>query len=218
MVWSRPLDPCRSPRRGRAAGGQAIGRPLSPLPARVPRKRPRDPRASLFPDRLALLPPRGRNVVPSGSVVGSLSPAPPPTLRLPRSVCRAVGVVGGGGAPFCPVPASRVSCPPRPCPGTWIVAFRRVGLKTPGGVALPSPGSGGTVGRRGASSGSLGLLDPIRGRSRGCGWWREPPLWAPVGLAPRVRPSRAVAGGRAPCPSVLFPARSRPFTLASVLC
>ena len=104
-------------------------------------------------------------------------------------VCRGVGRGGFSGASAAAPPLS----------GYLAVAFRRVGLKTPGGVVLPPPGSGGRWGPRGVAApggGSLGLPVPSAAPRRGRG--PGAPSRAPVGLGPRARlaPSwGAVAAG-----------------------
>ena len=95
---------------------------------------------------------------------------------------------------------------PRPLSGYLATASRRVGLKTPGGVASPSPGSGGRRGPQGAVAAA-----PSDSRSRGgrlpfprhaavAGVW-EPPLGA-RGARLRVPGSPVRRRSRASCLSV----------------
>lgn len=124
-----------------------------------------------------------------------------------------------------PVPMPRFSglaCPPRSCPGYLAVAFRRGGLKTPGGSPCRPQGRGGggarrEVGRSGGSpSDSVTLLPPLPPfpRRRSCGGvdvWS--PLWAPVGARPAPPACPISAGRSCRCRSwvpVSFPCFSAP--------
>lgn len=103
--------------------------------------------------------------------------------------------------------------PPRPLSGYLAIAFRRVGLKTPGGVALPSPEVG--VGRW-----ALGL--PSLPRTRPFPWpvaalGREPPLGRPWGPPRAPRLAWGVAGPRVPCLSLVCSVFPVP-TFSSELC
>ena len=108
---------------------------------------------------------------------------------------------GGGGPP------SRVFHP-RPLSGYLATAFRRVGLKTPGGVASPSPGSGGRRGPLGAVGVRRLPRTPVPhaagGRSRGAPprSGSGSPLSGARGARLRVPGSPVRRRSRAPCPSV----------------
>lgn len=204
-----------------AHGGRRLSFPLSLssvhsrcLPHRTasgPRVRP------LFPVRLfrvpfrfwgvvrVLFPPSGGRGAPRVGVPPALSPWLPGARRRtePASCegCADGRVVAAAVLP----PASSA---PRPLSGYLATAFRRVGLKTPGGVASPSPGSGGRRGPSGAVDVRRLPRTPVPraagGRSRGVpsrsGFGS--PLSGARGARLRAPGSPVRRRSRAPCPSV----------------
>lgn len=149
------------------------------------------------------VPRRGKGSAPRRRPAAALSPWLP-GARAGRSRRRARGRERarrrGGGPP------SRVFHP-RTLSGYLATAFRRVGLKTPGGVASPSPGSGGRRGPSGAVDVRRLPRTPVPHAVVGSG----APSWAPVGLASACPVRRCVVGrGPRVC-------RSRPAFLVSCL-
>lgn len=225
-----------SPRpRTRVSGSAAHGGRRLPSRSRSPPSTPaacltapRRPAgvSRLFPVRLFRSVPLlgcGARPVPPRRGKGSAPrrrPAPPSRRGSRARVPDGAGVVRGGatgrvGAAAVLPPASST---PRPLSGYLATAFRRVGLKTPGGVASPSPGSGGRRGPSGAVDVRRLPRTPVPhaagGRSRGApprSWVREPPLGRPWGSPPRARFAGAssVAGpvsvGPDPLSSCFFP-------------
>lgn len=204
------------------------------------------------PRSFRLFPVRLRDVVCTGGGTRSLpgrwtgralssSRRPPPlrrgspALTLPGWLGRArggvVGAAGGLARPAPPPSGPRVSAPL--LSGYLAVAFRRAGLKTPGGSPFRPRGRGGGGARRDVGrpregfpvppharlSLRLGGPPPAAGASRGGGRWgvSRAPSGRPWGPGPSARlarlPWRAAAGCRvrgAPCPVCVPPFRSRP--------
>lgn len=210
----------------------------------------------LFPvrlrDRVVWCAPGVVRDLSSRAVAGARSPSrhlslPPslpsrrgsPALTVPWWSRRAPGVGGrcgvgsvprsGPRVPRSPLSGSRVSAPL--LSGYLAVAFRRGGLKTPGGVAPPPPGSGGGGARRDVGRPPEGFPvppgPPGSPSDSACPHlWTPPPLprrrsgGVRVSRAPSGRPwgparapgspalGRVAAGCRVrgvPCPSRLFP-------------
>lgn len=209
-------DPCLALPLARAHGGRRLSFPLSLssvhsrcLPHRTAAARGCVPS---FPSGCSVpflgggarpVPRRGKGSAPRRRPAAALSPWLP-GARAGRSRRRARGRERahrrGGGPP------SRVFHP-RTLSGYLATAFRRVGLKTPGGVASPSPGSGGRRGPSGAVDVRRLPRTPVPHAVVGSG----APSWAPVGLASACPVRRCVVGrGPRVC-------RSRPAFLVSCL-
>lgn len=163
----------------------------------------------------ALRPPRGVK----GVSAASASPPPPSSHRWPH----AAGVALGGGVTRVSSrwdPLLRLGAPAPTLSGYLAIAFRRVGLKTPGGVALSVPGVGGTAGaRREPVSLRLPPLPRAAVPEAGRGLWGSgAPPRAPVGPVPR-RPALpgAPTPGAGPVSLPSFPF-SRPDPPSRSLC
>ena len=163
-----PTPPRRIAERWRPAGRLLFSRP-APLPSGSYRGRPRVP---------PVVPPAVLLPLPHPPRLGA-RPLPVAGVRCDGGLCEVATATTDSGASAATPPLS----------GYLAVAFRRVGLKTPGGVVLPPPGSGGRWGPRVVRrpgrrppSDSLSLPRlPRRGRGPGA------PSRAPVGLGSRAR-------------------------------
>lgn len=219
LALLRPLPLLASPHRERPAGVSPLSRPA--LPCSVPFR--------FWGVVRVRFPPSGERGAAPRRRPAALSPwLPGARRRTEPASCegRADGrVVAAAVSP------SRVFRP-RPLSGYLATAFRRVGLKIPGGVASPSPGSGGRRGPSGAVDVRRLPRTPVPraagGRSRGApprsGFGS--PLSGARGARLRAPGSPVRRRSRAPClsvptrsPSVVFlsssrwPARGEPLSV-----
>lgn len=168
---------------------------------------------------------RGWYVISSrAAVVARPLSRPPPAAAAPALTVPERSVACGGGAAVGPRVPPRFLGPRVSAPllsGYLAVAFRRGGLKTPGGSPFRPRGRGavGPVGscRSGGASRFLLLARPALPQTRrpppvaaapeaAVGGRVASPLWAPVGPAPRARrsrscglPARGPRGSRVAC-------------------
>lgn len=225
-VWSPDLG--RLTRGGRQVGGcpraRAFLPPSLPLCLRRRRRRLAPARGlSLFPVRLSRsFTGVARVTSAAGGKRGERRVGLPAAALLPPLATRGRWRFGGGvvrvSSRWDPLP--RLGAPAPTLSGYLAIAFRRVGLKTPGGVALSVPGVGGTAGaRREPVSLRLPPLPRTAVPEAGRGLWGSgAPPRAPVGPVPR-RPALpgAPTPGAGPVSLPSFPF-SRPDPPSRSLC
>lgn len=197
--------------------------PSLPLPLR-PRRRLASARGlSLFPVRLSRsLTGVARVTSAAGGKRGERRVGLPAAALLAPLATRGRCRFGGGVTRVSSRwdPLLRLGAPAPTLSGYLAIAFRRVGLKTPGGVALSVPGVGGTAGaRREPVSLRLPPLPRTAVPEAGRGLWGSgAPPRAPVGPVPR-RPALpgAPTPGAGPVSLPSFPF-SRPDPPSRSLC